>query len=159
MKRQSTLIKKVAQNLGAESIKPGFNVRVYGILIDAQEKKLLILDEKIQGQRLIKFPGGGVEYLEAPEQALKREFIEELNLNISLGPLFFVSKKFYRSFFRPQQLIGIYWQVQVEQGVPEAQNPHCKLLWRPLHELTPMELTHPQDQEVAQIVIEKFKHP
>ena len=70
-----------------ESIHPlpsRFNVRVYGLLIN-DRSEVLISREIIQGMRVTKFPGGGLEFGEGIEDGLKREFIEELSLEVSVG--------------------------------------------------------------------------
>ena len=50
-----------------------FNVRVYGLLIDEQNR-VLISDEEEDGFQFSKFPGGGLEYGEGLLEALAREF-------------------------------------------------------------------------------------
>ena len=54
------------------------NVRSYGLIV--QNKKILVCNEKINNFNATKFPGGGVEKDETPEDALIREIREELSL-------------------------------------------------------------------------------
>jgi len=61
-----------------------FNIRVYGILIN-EENQVLVADEFIRGNYYTKFPGGGLELGEGTRDCLKREFMEEMNLNIEVG--------------------------------------------------------------------------
>ena len=56
------------------------NLRVYGLLV--RDNKVLSAEEKVAGKEILKFPGGGVEPNETPEQALKREFVEECGLSV-----------------------------------------------------------------------------
>ncbi|MEE2693934.1 MAG: NUDIX domain-containing protein [Pseudomonadota bacterium] len=58
------------------------NLRAYGLL--ARDSKILISEEKVAGKDILKFPGGGVEPNETPEQALRREFMEECSLSIEV---------------------------------------------------------------------------
>ena len=47
------------------------NFRAYGLIV--YKSKILICNELINNYNAIKFPGGGIEKGESPEQALKRE--------------------------------------------------------------------------------------
>ena len=55
-------------------------MRVYGVLL--RGGRVLIAAEEVGGRGVLKLPGGAVEAGETPEQALKREFMEEGNLSI-----------------------------------------------------------------------------
>lgn len=134
---------------GIMAVRPGINLRVYGVLRSQDSENILFIDETIMGKRLFKFPGGGVEHNEGPAQALIREFREELAVEISVGSLVYVSPNFHLSFFRPQQLISLYWEVNLLKGQPQSQLPNLNLVWRPLKELKITEMTHPVDQEVV----------
>lgn len=57
------------------------NLRVYGLIV--YKNKILICNELINNYKAIKFPGGGLEKDESPEQALQREIYEELRLKSS----------------------------------------------------------------------------
>ena len=56
------------------------NLRVYGVLL--RGSRVLIAAEEVGGRDVLKLPGGAVEAGETPEQALRREFMEEGNLEI-----------------------------------------------------------------------------
>ena len=56
------------------------NLRVYGVLL--RGGRVLIAAEEVGGRDVLKLPGGAVEAGETPEQALRREFMEEGNLKI-----------------------------------------------------------------------------
>ena len=51
-----------------------FTLRVYGLLM--HEGRVLVSDELIKGQRITKFPGGGLEYGEGLKDCLVREIRE-----------------------------------------------------------------------------------
>lgn len=88
-----------------------FNVRVYGILIDEQDR-VLISDERTQNVSFTKFPGGGLEYGEGLLDALKREFLEECNLPIEIVRHVYTTDFFEKSSFNTSQIISIYYQVR-----------------------------------------------
>ncbi|MCP4133944.1 MAG: NUDIX hydrolase [bacterium] len=64
------------------SSKKDVRVRVAGIIID--NGKLLLIAHKKNGNIYWLLPGGGVEFGESLDQALKREFLEELNISVTV---------------------------------------------------------------------------
>ncbi len=132
----------------------GINLRVYGILWSPARDAVLVIDEHVLGKDLRKFPGGGVEFTEAPGVALAREFQEELGVKIDLGPLLYVSPHFHRSLFRPQQLLALYWEVHLQQGEsePKAILSQMSANWREVQGLREDEMTHPVDREVVRVL-------
>lgn len=86
-----------------------FNVRVYGILL-GDNKKVLVSDEFIRGQYYTKFPGGGLEFGEGTRDCLKREFKEEMDLDVRIGSHLYTTDFFQMSAFHPeQQILSIYY--------------------------------------------------
>jgi 8-oxo-dGTP diphosphatase len=89
-----------------------FNIRVYGILI-SERKEVLVSDEFIRGNYYTKFPGGGLEFGEGTKDCLKREFMEEMNLNVEVGEHLYTTDYFQMSAFNPDhQIISIYYMVK-----------------------------------------------
>jgi ADP-ribose pyrophosphatase YjhB (NUDIX family) len=94
-----------------------FNIRVYGILINDQ-KQVLVSDELIRGNKFTKFPGGGLEYGEGTRDCLRREFLEEMNLNVEVGEHLYTTDFFQASAFHPDhQIISIYYQVKALEPI------------------------------------------
>jgi 8-oxo-dGTP diphosphatase len=86
-----------------------YSVRVYGILL-GENRKVLVSDEFIRGNYYTKFPGGGLEFGEGTRDCLKREFKEEMDLEITVGEHIYTTDFFQRSAFHPdQQIISIYY--------------------------------------------------
>lgn len=86
-----------------------FNVRVYGILVNEQ-RQVLVSDEHIRGAYYTKFPGGGLEFGEGTRDCLKREFMEEMNLEVEIGDHIYTTDFFQMSAFTPDhQIIAIYY--------------------------------------------------
>jgi 8-oxo-dGTP diphosphatase len=89
-----------------------FNLRVYGILIN-QGRQVLVSDEFIRGRYYTKFPGGGLELGEGTRDCLKREFKEEMNLQVEVGEHIYTTDHYQISAFNPaHQIISIYYFVK-----------------------------------------------
>ena len=85
-------------------------VRVYGILMN-EKKQVLVSDEYIRGEDYTKFPGGGLEIGEGTRDCLKREFIEEMNLEVSIGDHLYTTDFFQISAFNnAHQILSIYYE-------------------------------------------------
>lgn len=94
-----------------------FNIRVYGILIN-ENKQVLVSDEFIRGQYYTKFPGGGLELGEGTRECLAREFMEEMNLKVSVEDHLYTTDFYQRSAFNPDhQIISIYYRVRTLEEI------------------------------------------
>jgi ADP-ribose pyrophosphatase YjhB (NUDIX family) len=90
---------------------------VYGILTNVK-KQVLISDEFIRGNYYSKFPGGGLESGEGTRDCLKREFKEEMNLNVEIGEHIYTTDFFQISAFNPShQIISIYYFVKALEEI------------------------------------------
>lgn len=87
------------------------SIRVYGILINEQQQ-VLVSDEYIRGGYYTKFPGGGLEVGEGTRDCLKREFMEELGLEVSIGDHIYTTDFYQQSAFNSAyQILSIYYYV------------------------------------------------
>jgi 8-oxo-dGTP diphosphatase len=94
-----------------------FNIRVYGILIN-EEKQVLVVDEFIRGKYYTKFPGGGLELGEGTRDCLKREFKEEMNIDVEIGEHLYTTDFYQVSAFNPaHQIISVYYLVGTQEPV------------------------------------------
>src|SRR5690349_21864837 len=85
------------------------SVRVYGILMN-DARQVLVSDEYIRGSYYTKFPGGGLEIGEGTRECLKREFKEEMNLEVSIGDHIYTTDFFQQSAFNTaHQILSIYY--------------------------------------------------
>ncbi|SHM18062.1 NUDIX domain-containing protein [Mucilaginibacter sp. OK098] len=140
-----------------------FNVRVYGILInDAGE--VLISDEQEYGMRFTKFPGGGLEFGEGLTDGLKREFVEECNINIEVISHFYTTDFFVKSAFNDSQIISVYYIVKnidpinfaIKTVVFDFDGEGDVLQafrWVKLTDLNPDDFVFPTDKHVAELLI------
>lgn len=86
-----------------------FSIRVYGILIN-ERNQVLVSDEFIRGMHITKFPGGGLEFGEGTRDCLKREFMEEMNLDVEVGEHIYTTDYYQVSAFdNSKQIISIYY--------------------------------------------------
>jgi ADP-ribose pyrophosphatase YjhB (NUDIX family) len=82
---------------------------VYGILIN-EKQQVLVSDEYIRGKYYTKFPGGGLELGEGTRECLKREFKEEMELDVEIGDHIYTTDYYQQSAFNPaHQIISIYY--------------------------------------------------
>lgn len=87
-------------------------VRVYGILIN-DENQILVSDEYIRGMYVTKFCGGGLEEGEGTRDCLKREFMEEMKLNVLVDEHFYTTDFYQPSAFKKgDQILSIYYKVK-----------------------------------------------
>jgi 8-oxo-dGTP diphosphatase len=86
-----------------------FTIRVYGILLNAN-KQVLVSDEHIRGNYYTKFPGGGLELGEGTRDCLKREFMEEMGLQVEVANHIYTTDFYQMSAFNTaDQIIAIYY--------------------------------------------------
>jgi 8-oxo-dGTP diphosphatase len=89
-----------------------FNIRVYGIIRN-EERSILVSDEFQLGQRMIKFPGGGLHFGEGTLDCLRREALEEFGQELEITGHFYTTDFFQKALFYPdQQLISVYYEAQ-----------------------------------------------
>ena len=130
----------------------GFNIRVYAVCI--QNAKLLTLKEPFAGKMVTKMPGGGLEFGEGTVACLKREFREELNLEIEVGDCFYIQEDFVASLARDRkQLLTLYFYARI------LDMDNLKLLDKEILELKWADLTgeNPFTLPVDQIVFRKLQ--
>jgi ADP-ribose pyrophosphatase YjhB (NUDIX family) len=112
-------------------------LRVYGLLV--HNGHVLVSDELIKGQRITKFPGGGLEYGEGLKDCLVREIREEIGVEALDVEHFYTTDFFQQSAFHqtPMQVVSVYFtfRVQEPETIPVVQEPFSGI-------------TGPGDQEV-----------
>lgn len=141
-----------------------FNIRVYGICL--KKGKLLLVSEKMRGFEFTKFPGGGLEFGEGIQDALTREFEEELSVRIKILRHYYTTEFYQVSAFNPEeQLISIYYLVELpdmneQLSFPfhsEQSETHTLLFdWQELKNLNEDDVTFPVDKVVLKMLRSDF---
>ncbi|MEO9533127.1 MAG: NUDIX domain-containing protein [Crocinitomicaceae bacterium] len=136
-----------------------FNLRVYGLLI--HDDHVLITHERRSGVEMTKFPGGGLEFGEGIKDCLKREFQEELEIEIEVKDFYFVNDFLQISAYRgSDQLISFYYKVEsneLNKIVTEKKRTlgfnEQIFEWIPITALKVEEFTFPIDKKVVEMLI------
>ena len=143
-----------------------FNVRVYGLLINANNE-VLISDEQEYGLRFTKFPGGGLEFGEGLLDGLKREFMEECSIDVDIVSHFYTTDFFIKSAFDESQVISVYyivksntkWTLPVKTMVFDFDgegNVLQSFRWVKVEELNEGDFLFPTDQQVVKLLLNKL---
>jgi len=132
-----------------------FNVRVYGICI--ADNKLLVSEELFNGKLVTKFPGGGLEYGEGTIDCLKREWKEELDLDIEVTEHFYTTDHFIRSWIDDSQVFCIYYLVAIPANCAINNTvPGERTYWLNITQMSADTFTLPLDKIVANMIKEKY---
>ena len=132
-----------------------FTQRTYGILIN-KKQEVLISDEFRFGRYFRKFPGGGVEKGEGILDALKREFKEELSLEIDSHEFLFFNDYFQQSSFDPNLQVTCFYYVVKCSGAQDLKLESYEIpltedgekqQWISINELNIETLTFPIDRD------------
>jgi len=143
-----------------------FNIRVYGIAINSYNE-ILLTDEIRFGEKMTKFPGGGLKFGESTLECLKREFKEELKQKIEILSHFYTTDIFQPTYLLPetQQLISIYYLVRlcephsfntkvIEFDFDSFKEGEQIFRWVNIKDLNENMLTFPLDKKVVKLLLE-----
>lgn len=145
-----------------------FTIRVYGLLI--HNEHILLSKENIHGDIYVKFPGGGLEFGEGVLDCVKREFMEEVAININPTEHFYTTEDYFPSAFHndPKQVLCIYYKVdtpeieKIKIDNPKDEHLLAKdqdqiLYWCKLSELSDQKIELPIDQIVVNKLAQSLK--
>ncbi|MCO6565223.1 MAG: NUDIX hydrolase [Apibacter sp.] len=138
-----------------EKIK-NLNVRVYGLLV--KDNSLMFLNEMYAGKQLLKLPGGGLELGEGTLDTLKREFKEELNLEVTIQEHFYTQDFFLKSKLTPDsQLLTVYYKVDCNNfsNLQIIEKSIHEVVWIPLDKINIDTITLPVDKIVLKKLLKK----
>ena len=90
-----------------------FNIRVYGIL-ENEKEEILLSDEYVLDRYMTKFPGGGLNFGEGPEDCIRREALEEFGQPVEIIEHYYTTGFFQKAlFYDDHQLISIYYRIRL----------------------------------------------
>lgn len=134
--------------------------RVYGFII--HDGEILISEEYHYNTFMRKFPGGGMEEGEEPQNCLKRELKEELGLNLEVEERVFSTPQPVVSVFNNTLLVQcIYFKVKVipemtqlyrEEYLLPSTNGEERFKWVKLKAFEKDELTFKTDREAFEFL-------
>lgn len=129
---------------------------------------MLVTDEYRMGTYMTKFPGGGLEYGEGTIDCLKREFREELGIEVEIKSHFYTTDYFQKAlFFENMQLLSIYYLADYPHSeeisttsevnaIPEEEGAQA-FRWVAINNLDVDKFTFPIDKKVVELLKKKLK--
>ena len=111
-----------------------FNIRVYGILINAD--KILLVEESIRERRILKFPGGGLEFGEGTIDCLVQSFLDAT-----------------------QQVVSIYYLCAMEdQNINYSLDTTMEFKWVDINDINEEMFALPIDKVVANKIMKELRN-
>ncbi|MFA5330128.1 MAG: NUDIX domain-containing protein [Prolixibacteraceae bacterium] len=140
-----------------------FTVRVYGLILN-DLNEVLITDEFQLDMKMVKFPGGGLQFGEGTIDCLKREMMEECNQEIKDIEHFYTTDFYQKAlFWDDHQLLSIYYLAKLSGNIqfkisdksfdfPELVNGNQSFRWVAVNQINPDDFTFPIDKHVAHLL-------
>ncbi|HKI90317.1 MAG TPA: NUDIX domain-containing protein [Draconibacterium sp.] len=138
-----------------------FVIRVYGLIMN-DNKEVLLTDEFQLGMKMIKFPGGGLEFGEGTIDCLRREIREECSGQEIQNIRHFYTTDFYQKalFYENHQLMSIYYLAELKPPIKfkiaektfqfeNMENGNQSFRWVKIKDLNENELSFPIDKLVC----------
>ncbi len=91
-------------------------LRVSGLLVE--DRRLLMVKQARRGEEYWLLPGGGVGFGETLVEALRREFLEELGLRVSVDRLLAIVESISPDPSYPKHVVHMMFEVSAAREVP-----------------------------------------
>lgn len=131
------------------------NIRPIALGIAIKNNKLLVMDgyDSKKKQHFYRCLGGGIEFLEKGEDALKREFKEELNKEIKVNKFLGISENIFNYEGKDAHELVLFYSIDIEE---EDTNHTYKILdeidnntivsWEPVEDFkNKIKIIYPED--------------
>lgn len=128
-------------------VRPLFHVFVAAVILN-HENEILLVKSTYQRFHPWGLPGGSLEYGESPEDAVKREVVEETSLKVNVERLLFIKT------WRPDR-VGMYFLCRVEYGEFQPSDEVVEAGYFPLNDLPDV---RPVDVELLKQIFEKIEY-
>jgi 8-oxo-dGTP diphosphatase len=144
-----------------------YTIRVYMLILN-ERSEILLSDEYFMDMKMVKFPGGGMEYGEGTLHCLQREAMEEFGQKLTNIRHFYTTDYYQKAYFyQDHQLISIYYLANLSEppkfrisdrpfDFPELKNGAQSCRWVSLAEIEQEDLTFPVDRKVIGMLKTEF---
>ena len=139
--------------------KTKYVIRVYALILN-DNNEVLLSDEYQMDMKMVKFPGGGMEYGEGTIDCLRREAREEFGQELTNIHHFYTTDYYQEAFFyEDHQLLSVYYLAGFSEKIsfrisdrpfdfPALVNGTQSFRWASVDDLEEDELTFPIDRLV-----------
>jgi ADP-ribose pyrophosphatase YjhB (NUDIX family) len=108
-------------------------IRIAALIV--KDDRILLAEHEKNGKRYYLLPGGGMEYGESIEEAIKRELIEEAGLPIAVGDLLWTVDSVPPDLHRHVLNLIVEARALSEELTPTPDRVLRDIVWVPLAEL------------------------
>ena len=90
-------------------------IRPIALGLAIKDNKLLVSEgyDKVKNQTFYRCLGGGIEFLEKSEDTLKREFLEEINVNIIVNDFLGISENIFTYNGKKAHELVLYYNISI----------------------------------------------
>lgn len=90
-------------------------IRPIALGLAIKNNKLLVSEgfDKVKNETFYRCLGGGIEFLEKSEEALKREFLEEINVNITVKNFLGISENIFTYQGKKAHELILFYSIEI----------------------------------------------
>lgn len=90
-------------------------IRPIALGLAIKNNKLLVSEgfDKVKNETFYRYLGGGIEFLEKSEEALKREFLEEINVDITVKNFLGISENIFTYQGKKAHELILFYSIEI----------------------------------------------